>query len=134
VSETGNPERLIKSIGNRKQQAAAHARESQVSAPTQRVQSDGAPMPPERQFVDNGISRAALARPGLDRLRDLAAVGAIDRIYVHSPDLVPRTSATIGSVRSLFCQIVQIVAGADAPLLAKDSETEGPEVGLQEFR
>jgi hypothetical protein len=37
-------------------------------------------MPPERQFVDNGISRATLARPGLDRLRDLAAVGAIDRI------------------------------------------------------
>jgi hypothetical protein len=30
-----------------------------------------------------------------------------------------------------FCHIF---AGVYAPLLAKDSETEGPEVGLQEFR
>jgi site-specific DNA recombinase len=34
-----------------------------------------------------------LARPALDRLRDLAAVGAIDRIYVHSPDMLARNYA-----------------------------------------
>ncbi len=50
-------------------------------------------MPPERQFVDDGISGATLVRPALDRLRDLAAVGAIDRVYVHSPDRLARNYA-----------------------------------------
>ena len=50
-------------------------------------------MPPERQLVDDGVSGATLVRPALDRLRDLAAVGAIDRIYVHSPDRLARNYA-----------------------------------------
>jgi DNA invertase Pin-like site-specific DNA recombinase len=50
-------------------------------------------MSPERQFVDDGISGATLVRPALDRLRDLVAVGAIDRIYVHSPDRLARNYA-----------------------------------------
>ena len=77
------------------QQAAAHTIESQVSALTEHARGDGTPVPPERQFVDDGISGATLVRPGLDRLRDLAAVGAIDRIYVHSPDLA--------TTRTRFC-------------------------------
>src|SRR5271167_1469087 len=75
------------------QQAAAHTIESQLSALSERARSDGTPVPPERQFVDDGISGATLARPALDRLRDLAAVGAIDRIYVHSPDRLARNDA-----------------------------------------
>ena len=75
------------------QQAVAHTIESQISALTERARSDGAPVPPERQFVDDGISGATLVRPALDRLRDLAAVGAIDRIYVHSPDRLARNYA-----------------------------------------
>src|SRR5271165_7068631 len=75
------------------QQAAAHTIDSQTLALSERGRSDGAPVPPERQFVDDGISGATLARPALDRLRDLAAVGAIDRIYVHSPDRLARNYA-----------------------------------------
>ena len=75
------------------QQAAAHTIESQISALSERARSDGTPVPPERQFVDDGISGATLAHPALDRLRDLAAVGAIDRIYVHSPDRLARNYA-----------------------------------------
>src|ERR1035437_5134521 len=75
------------------QQAAAHTIESQISALSERAQGDGTPVPPERQFVDDGISGATLVRPALDRLRDLAAVGAIDRIYVHSPDRLARNYA-----------------------------------------
>lgn len=37
--------------------------------------------------------RATLVRPALDRLRDLAAVGAIDRINVHSPECLARNYA-----------------------------------------
>ena len=75
------------------QQAAAHTIESQISALTERARSDGTPVPLERQFVDDGNSGATLVRPALDRLRDLASVGAIDRLYVHSPDRLARNYA-----------------------------------------
>ena len=75
------------------QQAAAHTIESQIAALSERARSDGMPVPPERQFVDDGYSGATLIRPALDRLRDLVNVGAIDRIYVHSPDRLARNYA-----------------------------------------
>jgi site-specific DNA recombinase len=75
------------------QQATAHTIESQTAALGERAQSDGTPVPRERQFVDEGYSGATLIRPALDRLRDLATVGAIDRIYVHSPDRLARNYA-----------------------------------------
>jgi site-specific DNA recombinase len=75
------------------QQAAAHTIESQIAALNERACSDGIPVPPERQFVDDGYSGATLIRPGLDRLRDLVTIGAIDRIYVHSPDRLARNYA-----------------------------------------
>ena len=58
------------------QQATAHTIESQTAALSERAQSDGTPVPSERQFVDDGYSGATLIRPALDRLRDLATVGA----------------------------------------------------------
>src|SRR5215475_3556051 len=75
------------------QQAAAHTIESQIAALSERARSDGTPVPPERRFVDDGYSGATLIRPALDRLRDLVNVGAIDRIYVHSPDRLARNYA-----------------------------------------
>jgi site-specific DNA recombinase len=75
------------------QQAAAHTIESQIAALSERGRSDGMPVPPERQFVDDGYSGATLIRPALDRLRDLVNIGAIDRIYVHSPDRLARNYA-----------------------------------------
>jgi site-specific DNA recombinase len=72
------------------QQATAHTVESQTAELSERAQSDGSPVPPERQFVDDEYSGTTLIRPALDRLRDLATVGAIDRIYVHSPDPLPQ--------------------------------------------
>jgi site-specific DNA recombinase len=75
------------------QQAAAHTIESQIAALSERARSDGTPVPPERRFVDDGYSGATLIRPALDRLRDLVSVGAIDRIYVHSPDRLARNYA-----------------------------------------
>jgi len=75
------------------QQAAAHTIESQIDALNERAQSEGTPVPPELRFVDDGFSGATLIRPALDRLRDLVSVGAIDRIYVHSPDRLARNYA-----------------------------------------
>src|SRR5713101_7231219 len=75
------------------QQAAAHTIESQLAALTERARSEGTPVPAERQFVDDGYSGATLVRPALDRLRDLAATGVVNRIYVHSPDRLARNYA-----------------------------------------
>jgi site-specific DNA recombinase len=75
------------------QQLAAHTIESQLAALSERAQADGLPVPLERQFLDDGYSGATLVRPAMDRLRDLAAVGGVDRIYVHSPDRLARKYA-----------------------------------------
>jgi site-specific DNA recombinase len=75
------------------QQAAAHTTESQIAALSERAQRDGTPVPAERQFVDDGFSGATLFRPALDCLRDLVSIGAIERIYVHSPDRLARNYA-----------------------------------------
>jgi site-specific DNA recombinase len=75
------------------QQAAAHTIESQLAVLSERARSDGTPVSAERQFVDDGYSGATLVRPALDRLRDLAATGVVNRIYVHSPDRLARNYA-----------------------------------------
>jgi site-specific DNA recombinase len=75
------------------QQATAHTIESQLAALSERAQADGSLVLLERQFVDDGYSGATLVRPAMDRLRDLAAVGSVDRIYVHSPDRLARNYA-----------------------------------------
>jgi site-specific DNA recombinase len=50
-------------------------------------------VPAEREFVDDGSGGATLVRPGLDRLRELIAVGGVERLYVQSPDRLARTYA-----------------------------------------
>ena len=75
------------------QQAAAHTIQSQLGDLTERAHTDGLPVPPERWFLDGGYSGATLVRPAMDRLRDLAALGGVDRIYVHSPDRLARNYA-----------------------------------------
>src|SRR3954451_16812141 len=63
---------------------------SQLEALQARVSSDGQRLPAEQCFVDDGYSGATLLRPALERLRDLAAAGGLDRVYVHSPDRLAR--------------------------------------------
>jgi site-specific DNA recombinase len=75
------------------QQADAHTIASQVAALQERVTADGLVLLPERQFIDAGYSGATLVRPALERLRDLAAAGDLDRLYVHSPDRLARKYA-----------------------------------------
>jgi site-specific DNA recombinase len=66
---------------------------SQLAALRARVSSDGQTLPAEQCFVDDGYSGATLVRPALERLRDLAAAGGLDRVYVHSPDRLARRYA-----------------------------------------
>ncbi len=66
---------------------------SQTAALEARVATDGLVLPATQRFVDDGYSGATLARPALERLRDLAAAGGLDRVYVHSPDRLARRYA-----------------------------------------
>ena len=75
------------------QQAKEQTIASQVEALRQRVRQDGLALPEELCFLDEGASGGTLLRPALERLRDQAAAGAIDRLYVHSPDRLARKYA-----------------------------------------
>jgi site-specific DNA recombinase len=75
------------------QQAQAQTIASQVEALEERMRHDGLLPDPELQFLDDGYSGATLVRPALERLRDMAALGALDRLYVHSPDRLARKYA-----------------------------------------
>ena len=75
------------------QQTQAGAIASQVDALKERLQQDGLALEEELCFVDDGYSGATLVRPALERLRDVAAAGTIDRVYVHSPDRMARKYA-----------------------------------------
>jgi site-specific DNA recombinase len=66
---------------------------SQIAALEARVSADGLILPATQRFVDDGYSGATLARPALEQLRDLAAGGGLDRVYVHSPDRLARRYA-----------------------------------------
>jgi len=53
--------------------------------------ADGAHVAEDMRFV--GVSGATLIRPQLERLRDRAALGLVDRLYVLSPDRLSRKYA-----------------------------------------
>jgi site-specific DNA recombinase len=75
------------------QQAAAGTIQSQVDAVLARVAEDGLAIEPESRYIDDGFSGATLIRPALEKLRDAAAAGAIDRLYVLCPDRLSRQYA-----------------------------------------
>ena len=75
------------------QQAQAGTIQSQVAAIVERAAGDGLTIEPESRFIDDGHSGATLIRPALDRLRDIASAGGIDRLYVLCPDRLARSYA-----------------------------------------
>src|SRR5467141_4613795 len=74
-------------------QATAQTIASQLAALRERVTVDGYVLPEAMQFLDDGYSGATLVRPALECLRDLVAAGAVDRLYIHSPDRLARKYA-----------------------------------------
>jgi site-specific DNA recombinase len=68
------------------QQAEAKTIDSQICALKERVAADSYTLDSEFCFIDDGYSGATLIRPPLECLRDTIATGAIDILYVHSPD------------------------------------------------
>lgn len=75
------------------QQAAAGTIQSQIDALLARAAQDQLTIEPELRFIDDGVSGATLVRPALEKLRDAAAAGAFDRLYVLCPDRLSRQYA-----------------------------------------
>jgi site-specific DNA recombinase len=75
------------------QQARDETIASQLEALRRRIAEDG--LTPEESlcFVDEAISGSILVRPAMERLRDQAAAGRIDRLYVLHPDRLARSYA-----------------------------------------
>src|SRR3979411_3176318 len=73
--------------------AEAKTIESQLDEIRARIATDGIDLPTILEFVDDGYSGSTLVRPALERLRDVATAGGIDRLYVHCPDRFARNYA-----------------------------------------
>ena len=58
-----------------------------------RSRGNGYGIPDEWVIEDEGFSGATLLRPGLERLRDLAAEGCIQAVLIHAPDRLSRKYA-----------------------------------------
>ena len=71
-------------------QAQAQTIEQQLERLTTYAQRQGWALPGERIFRDDGYSGSTLCRPGLDRLRDLAAAGELERVVITDPDRLAR--------------------------------------------
>src|SRR5206468_1652141 len=66
---------------------------SQTASLIEFAKSHELEVPKEWIFEDEGFSGATLERPGLERVRDLAAEGQIQTVLVHSPDRLSRKYA-----------------------------------------
>src|SRR6266700_723538 len=75
------------------QQRAAHTIASQTTALIELARTLDLEVPKAWIFEDEGYSGATLERPGLERVRDLAAEGQIQAVLVYSPDRLSRKYA-----------------------------------------
>ncbi len=75
------------------QQREAHTIASQTTALIEFAKTLNLEVPTAWIFEDDGYSGATLERPGLERVRDLAAEGQIQAVLVYSPDRLSRKYA-----------------------------------------
>ena len=75
------------------QQREANTIASQTASLIEFAQGHDLEVPKEWVFEDDGYSGATLERPGLERVRDLAAEGQIQVVLAYSPDRLSRKYA-----------------------------------------
>jgi len=75
------------------QQREEHTIASQTAALIEFAQSHDLEVPRQWVFEDEGFSGATLERPGLERVRDLAAEGQIQVVLAYAPDRLSRKYA-----------------------------------------
>jgi site-specific DNA recombinase len=75
------------------QQREANTIASQTASLIEFAQGQDLEVPEEWIFEDDGYSGATLERPGLERVRDLAAEGQIQVVLAYAPDRLSRKYA-----------------------------------------
>jgi site-specific DNA recombinase len=75
------------------QQRETNTIASQTASLVEFAQNHDLEVPKEWVFEDEGYSGATLERPGLERVRDLAAEGQIQAVLVYAPDRLSRKYA-----------------------------------------
>src|ERR1700724_1394435 len=75
------------------QQRAENTIASQTASLIEFAKSHDLEVPEEGVFEDKGYSGATLERPGLERVRDLAAEGHIQVVLAYAPDRLSRKYA-----------------------------------------
>ncbi len=92
------------------QQAEQQTIQSQLCALRERVRDDGHTLADQLCFLDDGVSGTTLRRPALEKLRDAAYTGGLEKLYVHSPDRLARKYAwqvlLVDELRSCGVEIV----------------------------
>jgi site-specific DNA recombinase len=71
-------------------QAQTQTIDQQIDRLRTHLEAQGWPLPEAHIFRDDGYSGASLKRPGLDRLRDRAAMASFDKIFITDPDRLAR--------------------------------------------
>jgi len=111
--------------------------DSQIDALRRAAEERGWPLLPDLICTDDGRSGATLARPGLDRLRDLIAEGTCAAVLVCSPDRLARNYAyqvlvidgkRCSQAQHWSCLTWRINAGGEAELL------QSPDVPVLEMK
>ena len=108
------------------QQREQHTIASQTAALIEFATSHDLEVPKEWVFEDEGYSGATLERPGLERVRDLAAEGQIQVVLAYAPDRLSRKYAyqvllveefTRHGVETLFVNAPQSASAEDQLLV-----------------
>ncbi len=100
--------------------------ESQVAAIEAFAQSHGYRLLKEFYFLDQAVSGAQLARPALDRLRDLAAEGLFEVVLCLSPDRLARQYVHQWVLLEELRQAGVTVVFVNQPAVADDAQSQAP--------
>ena len=92
-------------------QREEHTIASQTAALIEFAKSHDLEVPKEWVFEDDGFSGATLERPGLERVRDLAAEGQIQVVLAYAPDGVKGCGAS-----TLDASHVLVAGGTGSPV------------------
>jgi site-specific DNA recombinase len=114
---------LYARVSTRRQEQEATI-ESQVDRLLSYARQHDYEIPPELQFSDQAVSGKHLARPGLDRLRDVAAIGALPPLLCLSPDRLARNLGAQQVVLDELGQAAVTVIFLDQPSLGDSPQAK----------
>jgi site-specific DNA recombinase len=104
------------------QQEQEATMDSQVASLEAFAQAHGYQLLPELYFLDQAVSGAQLARPALDRLRDLAGEGAFSVVLCLSPDRLARNYAHQWVLLDELHRVGVQVVFVNQPMVADDPQ------------